>query len=46
MRRDLAAKGLKPGKIRKGRIHDTFDLVGPDGYVFSVTSSHAGRRPV
>jgi hypothetical protein len=46
MRRDLTAKGLKPGKIRKGRIHDTFDLVGPDGYVFSVTSSHAGRRQV
>lgn len=45
-RRDFAAKGLKPGRIRKGRIHDTFDLVGPDGYVFAITSSHTGRRAV
>lgn len=45
-RRAFAAQGLKPSRIRKGHIHDTFELVGPDGYVFSVTSSHAGRRPV
>jgi hypothetical protein len=42
----FAAKGLKPGRIRRGRIHDTFDVVGPDGYVFAITSSHAGRRAV
>ena len=45
-RRAYAAKGLKPSKIREGRIHDTFHVEGPDGYRFSVTSSHAGRRPV
>jgi hypothetical protein len=45
-RRAYAARGCKPSRIRKGRIHDTFDVVGPDGYVFAVTSSHAGRRPV
>jgi len=45
-RRSYAARGFKPSRIRKGRIHDTFDVVGPDGYVFAVTSSHAGRRPV
>jgi len=45
-RRAFAAEGFKPSKIRKGRIHDTFDVEGPDGYMFAVTSSHAGRRPV
>jgi hypothetical protein len=45
-RRAFAAKGFEPSKIRSGRIHDTFHVVGPDGYVFAVTSSHAGRRPV
>ena len=45
-RHAYAARGGKPSRIRRGRIHDTFDVIGPDGYVFSVTSSHAGRRPV
>jgi hypothetical protein len=41
-RRDYMAKGLGPS----GRIHDSFHLPGPDGYDFSVTSSHAGGRAV
>jgi hypothetical protein len=45
-RRAFLARGMKPSKIRKGRIHDTFHVAGPDGYDFAVTSSHAGRRPV
>jgi len=45
-RRDYAAKGLGPSDISKGRIHDTFRLTGPDGYYFTVTSSHAGGRIV
>jgi catechol 2,3-dioxygenase-like lactoylglutathione lyase family enzyme len=44
--RDFAAKGLKPSRIRRGTIHDSFDLAGPDGYAVTVLSSHAGRRPV
>jgi hypothetical protein len=44
--RDFAAKGLNPGDIQKGRIHNSFALPGPDGQVFTVTSSHAGNRPV
>lgn len=44
--RDYAAKGLDPGEIRNGRIHDSFTLPGPDGQLFTVTSSHAGNRPV
>ncbi|HMD64680.1 MAG TPA: hypothetical protein VKF83_12020 [Stellaceae bacterium] len=45
-RRDYAAKGLGPSNISKGRIHDSFHLTGPDGYDFTVTSSHAGGRIV
>ena len=45
-RRDYAAKGLGPSDISKGRIHDSFHLTGPDGYDFTVTSSHAGGRIV
>src|ERR1700746_1848220 len=43
-RRDYAAKGLEPSEITRGRIHDSFHLTGPDGYDFTVTSSHAGGR--
>ena len=45
-RRDYAAKGLGPSDISKGRIHDSFHLTGPDGYDFTVTSSHASGRIV
>jgi hypothetical protein len=45
-RRDYAAKGLEPSDISRGRIHDSFHLAGPDGYDFTVNSSHAGGRPV
>src|SRR5919198_5721609 len=40
-RRDYAAKGLAPSEISRGRIHDSFHLAGPDGYDFTVNSSHA-----
>jgi hypothetical protein len=45
-RRDYAAKGLGPSEISRGRIHDSFHLVGPDGHDFTVTSSHAGGRAI
>ena len=45
-RRDYAAKGLEPSEISRGRIHNSFHLVGPDGHDFTVTSSHAGGRAV
>jgi hypothetical protein len=45
-RRDYAAKGLGPSDISRGRIHDSFHLAGPDGYDFTITSSHAGGRAV
>ena len=44
--RDYAAKGLSPSPIRRGRIHDSFDLPGPDGWSFVVNSSHASGQPI
>jgi hypothetical protein len=44
--RDCAAKGLSPSPIRRGRIHDSFALAGPDGWVFTVNSSHASGQPI
>ena len=45
-RHDYAERGLRPSEISRGRIHDSFHLAGPDGYDFTVNSSHAGERPV
>ena len=44
--RDYEAKGLSPSAISRGRIHDSFTLPGPDGWAFTINSSHAGGRPV
>ena len=44
--RDYAGKGLSPSPIRRGRIHDSFDLAGPDGWAFTVNSSHASGQPI
>ena len=43
---DYAAKGLSPSPIERGRIHDSFSLPGPDGWSFTINSSHAGDRAV
>lgn len=42
----FAEKGLSPSPIRRGRIHDSFDLAGPDGWSFTINSSHASGRPI
>jgi len=44
--RGYAASGLSPSPIRRGRIHDSFDLPGPDGWNFIVNSSHASGQPI
>jgi len=44
--RDYAEKGLSPSPIRRGRIHDAFEVAGPAGWVFTINSSHASGRPV
>ena len=44
--RDYTAKGLSPGEIKRGRIHDSFELPGPDNWTFTVNSSHASGKPI
>jgi hypothetical protein len=44
--RDFAQKGLEPSEISRGRIHDSFQVAGPDGYAFTVNSSHASGLPI
>jgi catechol 2,3-dioxygenase-like lactoylglutathione lyase family enzyme len=39
-------RGLEVGSIRRGRIHDSFDVLTPDRRHLEVNSSHAGQRPV
>jgi predicted dinucleotide-binding enzyme len=44
--RIFAERGLSPSPIRRGRIHDSFELIGPDGWVFTINSSHASGHPI
>jgi len=44
--RDYAGKGLSPSPISRGRIHDSFTVAGPSGWLFTVNSSHASGKPV
>ena len=39
-------KGLVPGEIERGKIHDHFEVVEPGGAVILVNSSHVGDLPV
>ena len=46
---DYAEKGLSPSPIRQRQWrydHDSFELPGPDGWVFTVHNSHVGELPV
>ena len=38
--------GLKPSRMSRGSVQDSFELVDPNGYKFTILSSHVGRRPV
>ena len=44
--RGYTEKGLSPSPVRRGRIHDSFELAGPDGWAFTVNSSHASGKPI
>lgn len=44
--REYAEKGLDPSPVRRGSIHDTFTLSGPEGYKLSVTSPHWRDRAI
>ena len=39
-------RGLCPSSIQRGRAHDSFEIIGPDGWVFTVISSHATGQPI
>jgi len=43
---DYSGRGLKVSVIRRGRIHDNFDLTLPDGRLIEVNNTHAGDRVV
>lgn len=45
-RQQWGALGLSPSALESGRVHHSFTLSGPDGYVLTVTSSHTGGRVV
>jgi hypothetical protein len=45
-REDCKRSGLRPSRLRRSHFHRSFTIAGPDGYVFTITSSHAGKRPV
>lgn len=45
-REECASKGMAPGKMHRGRIHDWFELTDPSGFRLTILSSHAGGRPV
>jgi catechol 2,3-dioxygenase-like lactoylglutathione lyase family enzyme len=43
---DAAREDCKRSGLRRLHFHRSFTVAGPDGYVFTITSSHAGKRPV
>jgi catechol-2,3-dioxygenase len=45
-RAECLKKGMKPGRMKRGTIHDSFELTDPSGYVLTIFSSHASGRPV
>ncbi len=38
--------GVKASRVRATAIHRSFTVAGPEGYRVTITSSHAGKRPV
>jgi hypothetical protein len=38
--------GLKPSRMSRGSVHDSFELSDPNGYIFTILSSHVGDGPV
>ncbi len=44
--RELAAAGVEPSEISRGRIHDAFTVRDPGGASITFNSSHVSDRPV
>jgi hypothetical protein len=45
-RKECVRKGMKPGRMHRGSIHDWFEITDPSGYKLTILSSHASGRPV
>ncbi len=45
-RQKCVAANLSVSEISRGRIHDSFEVNTPDRRALTITSSHAGNRPV
>lgn len=43
---NYADNGFDVSELETGRVHRWFELTTPDGYVITVTSSHASDHPV
>jgi len=41
-----ARNGLKPTSIKKGKVHSSFYIPGPSGWIFKITSTHVSNFPV
>ena len=37
---------LDPTPLKSGRVHQSFEIKGPDSYTLTITSSHANGRAV
>ena len=44
--RDLAARGLSPSPIERGKIHDSFTVRDPSGLDVPFNSTHVSDQPV
>ncbi len=45
-RKECIRKGMKPGRMKRGSIHDSFEVTDPSGYRLTILSSHASGLPV
>ncbi len=45
-RNECIGKGMNPGRMKRGSIHDSFELTDPSGYRLRILSSHASGLPV
>ena len=45
-RKSFERMGLSPSEMTSGHVHREFELIGPDGYEITITSSHTSGRLV
>ena len=45
-RESFEGMGLSPSEMTSGHVHREFQIIGPDGYEITITSSHTSGRVV